>query len=85
MAWFEFIWMDDIGGNVEHIPQHGLTPDDFEFVFQNYDDETVSESSGRPMRFGRTEDGRLIAVVFEWIEEEMTVYPVAAFEVRERL
>lgn len=76
--------MDDIGGNVVHISQHGLTQDDFEFVFRNCEHETVSESSGRPMRFGRTEDGRLIAVVFEWIEEEMTVYPVTAFEVRER-
>jgi hypothetical protein len=77
--------MDDMGGNVDHIAQHGLTPADFEFVFQNYEAETVSESSGRPMRFGRTVDGRLIAVVFEWIEAEMTVYPVTAFEVRERL
>lgn len=77
--------MDDMGGNVDHIAQHGLTPADFEFVFQNYEAETVSESSGRPMRFGRTVDGRLIAVVFEWIESEMTVYPVTAFEVRERL
>ena len=84
MPWFEFIWMDDIGGNIEHIALHGLTQDDFEFVFQNYEGETVSESSGRPMRFGRTEDGRLIAVVFEWIEEEMTVCPVTAFEVKER-
>ncbi|MEN9555826.1 MAG: hypothetical protein RLZZ232_2112 [Planctomycetota bacterium] len=74
-----------MGGNVDHIAQHGLTPADFEFVFQNYEAETVSESSGRPMRFGRTVDGRLIAVVFEWIEAEMTVYPVTAFEVRERL
>ncbi len=74
-----------MGGNVDHIAQHGLTPADFEFVFQNYEAETVSESSGRPMRFGRTVDGRLIAVVFEWIESEMTVYPVTAFEVRERL
>jgi hypothetical protein len=76
--------MDDMRANVDHIAQHGLTPADFEFVFQNYEAETVSESSGRPMRFGRTVDGRLIAVVFEWIEAEMTVYPVTAFEVRER-
>lgn len=70
MAWFEFIWMDDIGGNVEHVAQHGLTPDDFEFVFENYEDETFSESSGRPMRCVQTEDGRLIAIVLSGLKKK---------------
>lgn len=84
MAWYEFIWMDDIDGNVGHIAQHGLTPEDFEFVFENYDRETISQSSGRTIRFGRTEDGRMITIVFEWIEKGMSVYPVTAFEAPER-
>jgi len=84
MAWFDFIWMDGIDGNIDHIAQHGLPPDDFEFVFQNYDHETISHSSGRTIRFGRTEDGRRITIVFEWIEKDITVYPVTAFEVPER-
>ena len=37
MAWFEFVWSWESGGNVSHIEEHGLTPDDFEFVFLNYD------------------------------------------------
>jgi hypothetical protein len=34
------------------------------------------------MRFGHTPDGRYIAVVFEWFDD-VTVYPVTAFEVEE--
>ena len=37
-------------------------------------------SSGLPIAFGETSTGRIIAVVFEVIDED-TVYPVAAFEV----
>lgn len=58
MAWFEFIWLEGVDGNIKHIAEHGITPDDFEHVFDNYEDESTSRSSGRPMRFGYTEDGR---------------------------
>jgi hypothetical protein len=34
------------------------------------------------MRFGETEDGRNVCIVFEWLEDELTVYPVTAFQVR---
>lgn len=83
MAWFEFIWLERDGedqGNIEHCAVNDVSMDDFEHVFDNYDDEDVSRSSGRPMRFGYTEDGRYIAVVFEWIDD-MTVLPVTACEV----
>ena len=83
MAWYEFIWTDESDGNIEYIAQHGVSQDEFKFVFVNYESETTSHSSGRPMRFGRTESGRLIAVVFEWIEQDLSVLPFNAFDVPE--
>ena len=82
MAWFEFVWSFETDGNVSHIAEHGLTPDDFEYVFLNFESETLSRSTGRPMRFGETEDGRNVCIVVEWLEDELTVYPVTAFQVR---
>ncbi len=35
MPWYDFIWNDEPGGNVEHIAEHGLTPDDVETVICN--------------------------------------------------
>ena len=85
MAWYEFIWLDDFTeGNIEHLAQHGFTPEDFEFVFATYEGEEISDSTGNPMRFGHTEDGRSAAIVFEWIEKDITVLPVTMFPVPER-
>ena len=84
MAYYEYLWTEDEGGNVEHIAEHGVTPEDFEFVFENYENEAVSASSGLPARFGYTEDRRYLMVVFEWIEKNLVVLPVTAFETPER-
>ena len=81
VAWFEFIWLAGDGGNIDHLAEHGISMDDFEHVFDNCEDEDESRSSGRPIRFGYTEDGRYIAVVFEWVDDDMTVLPVTAYEV----
>jgi len=59
-----FFWDEDAGGNVEHIAEHGLTPDDWEYVFENYYDEDVSRSTGRDVRFGFL-GGRRLMVAFE--------------------
>ena len=81
MAWYEFLWNDEEGGNIRHLAEHGLTINDFEHVFDNAESEGFSRSTGRPIRFGNTVDGRYIAVVFEWIEADVTVLPVTAHEV----
>lgn len=52
MAYFEYLWTEDDGGNVQHIAPHGLTPEDFEFVFENCEDEAISNATGLPIRFG---------------------------------
>ena len=68
------------GGNVEHIGEHGLTPEDVEEVMFNPVDRDVSRSSGLPIVFGFTPDGKYILVVYEQIDDA-TVYPVTAYDV----
>src|SRR5262245_41586675 len=82
MPWYDFIWNNEPGGNVEHIAEHGLTPEDVEAVICNPLEKTTSRSSGRPVVTGYTPDGRLILVVYEEIDD-VTVYPVTAYEVEE--
>ena len=82
MAWFDYLWLEGEDGNIEHIAEHGLTPADIEHVMENCIAERTSRSSGRPVRFGYTLDGRYIAVVFEWLDD-VTVYPVTAYEVED--
>jgi uncharacterized DUF497 family protein len=82
MAWFDYLWLEGEDGNIEHIAEHGLTPADIEHVMENFIAERTSRSSGRPVRFGYTLDGRYIAVVFEWLDD-VTVYPVTAYEVED--
>jgi len=63
MPYFEIIWNEESGGNLEHIAEHGLTPEDVEEVIFNPVDRDVSRSSGLPIVFGFTPDGRFIMVV----------------------
>lgn len=44
--------------------------------------DAVSRSSGRPIAFGFTSDGRYIAVVYEEIDD-CTLYPVTAYEMED--
>jgi uncharacterized DUF497 family protein len=78
MAWFEYYWSERA---IDKVAQHGLTQDDFEFAFENHYREELSHSSDRLIRFGAAADGRRIAVVFEWVEEDVSVIPVTAYEV----
>ena len=82
MPWYDIIWNYEPGGNVEHIAEHGLTPEDVEEVIYNPLEKRTSRSSGRPIVSGYTPDGQLIFVVYEEIDD-VTVYPVTAYEVEE--
>ena len=53
-----------------------------EEVLFNPVDRDVSRSSGLPIAFGLTPDGRYILVVFEQIDE-VTIYPVTAYDLEE--
>ena len=35
MPWYDVIWNYEPGGNVEHVAEHGLTPEDVEAVLSN--------------------------------------------------
>lgn len=80
MPYYDIIWNEEPAGNVEHIAEHNLTPDDVEEVLFNPVAHDVSHSSGLPIVFGFAPDGRYILVVYEQIDH-MTIYPVTAYEV----
>jgi hypothetical protein len=75
------IWNDDPDGNVAHIAEHGLTPEEVDSVILN-DSLPVefSDSSGLPGKKGFTFTGKLIRVY--WLEEcddPLIINPVTAF------
>ena len=77
---------DDEEGNTAHIAEHGLEPEEVESVLRG---ETttfdVSDSSGRPIAFGRTYTGVFIAIVFGLLnlDDPLILRPITAYEVPE--
>ena len=80
---FQIIWdlEDDPAGNIQHIAEHDVTPDEVDEVLNDRHSQTVySAFSGRPITFGWTAQGRYLAVVWELIEDDpMVAYPVTAY------
>ena len=77
---------DDENGNVQHIADHGLTPEDVEHALQNGSEPEPSRSLSRPLIYGPALDGREIVVIFERIdsdEDPKWIYVVTAYEFRE--
>jgi len=79
MPFYFFIWSDE---TIEHLAEHGVTPAEFEAIVENPEDEDVSRSSGLPIAFGPSDDGRRLACVYKLLDDA-TVEPVTAFEVDE--
>ncbi len=79
MPYYEFHWSEEI---VEHIAEHGISQDDFEYVVCNPLSKGFSRSSGLPAAWGYTEDARYIMAVYEELDE-VTLLPVTAYEVPE--
>jgi hypothetical protein len=84
MAAIEVIWDldDDPDGNVMHIAEHGVTQDEVVEVLRAPLGQESSRSSGRPIAFGLTSTGKLLAVIYELVEQDV-YYPVTAYEVEE--
>jgi hypothetical protein len=79
MPFFIFHWTDEI---VEHLAEHGITPEDFQEVFeQNHRrcSKLRSRRSKLPACTGFTEDGRELFCVYKRINET-EIEPVTAFE-----
>lgn len=82
MAWIRIIWDATPGGNVEHVEEHELEPEEVDHVLLNYQSKVTSHTTGRPCVFGYTPDGRYIIVVYEEIDDD-TILPWTAYEVPE--
>lgn len=80
MLHVEVIWSEGEDGNIAHLAQHGVTPNEAAYVLRHPLAYDKSRSSGRPVVFGYTKSGRKLAVVFEIIDES-TVYPITAYDV----
>jgi hypothetical protein len=79
------VWDDEPGGNVGHIAEHDLTPDEVESVLLDDKIPTAfSRSTNRPCKFGYTSTGKYILVVWdELTDNPRMIYPVTAYEVSE--
>jgi hypothetical protein len=74
------------GGNTDHIADNGITIEEYEEVLDSPSaTDTVSRSSGRPARIGRTSTGKDIIIVFELGEDDdyVVLRPVTAFEIED--
>jgi hypothetical protein len=79
MSYYFFIWTPEV---VEHLAEHGVTPEEFEEVVSNPEYEDVSRSTGNPLAFGITSDGRHLCCVYRRFDKD-TIEPVTAYDVAE--
>lgn len=79
------VWDDELGGNVEHITEHGLTCDEVDEVLLDDSNPTAfSSSTGRPCKFGYTSTGKYIIAIWDDVNHDpRMIYPVTAYEVPE--
>lgn len=84
MPTYFFIWDEGEGGNVEHLAEHDVTPEEAEYVVENAPPKgrTVSRSSGERVAFGCTPARRFMIVVYEQIDD-ITIYINTAYDVPE--
>lgn len=76
MPMYFFVWVET---TVEHLAEHGVTPDEFESIIQDPDSTGISRSTGRPYTVGTLSDGREILCVYERIDE-FTIELITAYE-----
>ena len=59
MAYYFFVWTSEI---IEHLAEHGVTPEEFEEVVSNPEYEDISRSSGMRWRSALPRPGDIFAV-----------------------
>lgn len=64
---------------ISHLADHGVTPDEFEQVICDPDEDGFSDSSGLPAAIGWV-NGRKLFCVFDPVDE-LYVEPVTAYEI----
>ncbi len=76
----EFFWVFEPGGNVEHIAEHDLTPEDVEHAYATATLFTTSRSSGLPAFVGLDTRYEEIFVVYRELDATTwhveTAYPI---------
>ena len=77
MPIYLYQWLDE---NIEHVEEHGVTPEEFEAIVNRPLRKEVSNSSDRFIVFGYGDDGRELACVYEMLDAD-TVDPITAYEV----
>ncbi|MGL6094981.1 MAG: hypothetical protein ACRC7O_04140 [Fimbriiglobus sp.] len=81
----QVIWDDEPGGNVEHVSEHGLTPDEVDDILFGSTVDTASHATGRPCKCGWTTTGRHIIVIWDVVSEDPPIImPVIAYDVPKR-
>ena len=65
MPYYDFLWTEEI---IAHLAEHDISPDDFERVVTNPLRTGKSRSSGDPVAWGHTQDGRYIIAVYQKID-----------------
>ncbi len=76
MAWLDFFWTPE---TIAHIAEHGVTPEEVEYVIQNPESTGFSRTSGAYLAEGEAENGKYIIVIYDMIDE-ITAIPITAYE-----
>jgi hypothetical protein len=79
MPYYFFVWTPEI---VQHLAEHDVTPTEFEEVVADPDYEDVSRSTGNPLVFGFTSEGRYLCCIYRRLDED-TIELVTAYEAAE--
>jgi uncharacterized DUF497 family protein len=77
VPYFEFIWDD--GENIPHLAEHGVTPEEAQWVVEHPLAQATSKTSGDPVVFGFTPGGRHLMVAYFHVDE-VTVYVKTAYD-----
>jgi uncharacterized DUF497 family protein len=76
MPYYDFFWDDE---TIEHLCEHGVSPEDFIEIVCDPLERGRSRSSGRRFAAGFAADGRYLFCVYEHLDD-MTVIPITAYE-----
>ncbi len=79
MPYYFFVWPPEI---IEHLAENDVTQEEFEEVVSHPELEDISRSSGDPVVFGLTSNGKYMCCVFRRIDDD-TIEPITAYEVDE--
>lgn len=79
MPFYFFAWSEE---NKAHLAEHDVSPEDFEEIVCDPDYEDISRSTGNPLAFGWTTNGRYLCCVFRRLEDYL-IEPITAYDVEE--